>query len=72
MEWLKGEEPIIESFEFGFKVSIIKDTDGTYSLSILEPNKRVRMEKDFKYYASAKEYAEEWINSTLARYVEEI
>ena len=72
MEWVKGEEPIIETFKFGFSVSIIKDTDKTFTVSILEPDKRVRMEKGFKYYASAKDYAEEWINSTLARHVEEI
>lgn len=68
MEWIKGEEPIIESLEFGFKVSIIKDTDKTFTVSILEPDKRVRLEKGFMYYESAKDYANEWIRNALWEY----
>ena len=67
-QWIKGEDPIIETLDFGFTLSIIKDDDGTYSLSILEPNKRVRMEKGFKYYVSAKYFATEWIRNTLWKY----
>ena len=67
-QWIKGEDPIIETLEFGFTLSIIKDDDGTFTLSILEPNKRVRMEKGFKYYVSAKDFATEWIRNTLWKY----
>ena len=64
--WEKGEGNIIEHIAFGFEVSIIKDeTDDTYTVSILQPKKRIWQEKGFRNYQVAKKFAQEWVNKEL-------
>ena len=64
--WEKGEGNIIEHIAFGFEVSIIKDeTDDTYTVSILQPKKRIWQEKGFRNYQAAKNFAQEWVNKEI-------
>ena len=64
--WEKGEGNIIEYIAYGFEVSIIReDTDFTYTVSILQPKKRVQLEKGFKTYEGAKAFAQKWVNKEL-------
>ena len=64
--WEKGEGNIIEYIAYGFEVSIIReDTDFTYTVSILQPKKRVQLEKGFKTFWAAKNFAQAWVNKEL-------
>ena len=64
--WERGEGNIIEYIAYGFEVSIIReDTDFTYTVSILQPKKRVQLEKGFKTYEKAKAFAQKWVNNEL-------